>query len=365
MKNNIFYFLIMIFIFNSIKYAQNYELLQLNNYIKINNNFGDIGKGLQFEQAIPISFMPDDILVDNYGNFIICDKFSKKIIIFDNELNPLKEIQIIDENFGEKYVFVENTKYLLALNFNVDIEVDDRNNIYVLISKNGFFYKMLKYNNDGILDNSFKNFTQLEEIRAKSFYVYNEKIFILTSPGNFFDQKYVDDGTIFIFNTSGIFLGRGNYCYEDRNGNVYKQNNINKKNKLWIDQYSTRNLINKFFVSELDFIKNLYADLDDNIALRFLGIDNDEKLFFINKTTNGIIGKIFNFSDDTVTDITIKYDEFRNQINQYLIPHNPFVLSPLGEIFIVALSTGEQTSDWFKVQSYNNIAITFFKLINK
>lgn len=88
-------------------------------------------------------------------------------------------------------------------------------------------------------------------------------------------------------------------------------------------------------------------------------------MFFINKTTNGIIGKIFNFSDDTVTDITIKYDVFRNQINQYLIPHNPFVLSPLGEIFIVAFSTGEQTSDWFKVQSYNNVAITFFKLINK
>lgn len=362
MKRNIIYLTAtIIIIFNGVKYAQDYHVVQLNGKIKIGESFGDIGKGFQIEQTKPVSFMPDDITIDDEGNFLICDKFSKKIIKYDKELNPLEEIQINDNNFG-KIIQIENKDHLSSLYYKVDIEVDHQDNIYVLITKYGFFYRMLKYNDRGILDQSFNVEENLKGKTTNLFYLLNEKIFILTSPGNFFDSKYMENGSVFIFNFSGIFQGRGDYCYEDSKGNIYKQNNINKKNKLWIDQYNSINGRNSFFISDLKYNKSLYATLDDNVALRYLGIDSSNNLIFIDKNVTGIIGKIFDFNKDIVTDILVKGDEYRLLTSYHIIPHNPFILSPKGEIFIIAFSTSDQTNDWYKIRNYKDVAITFFKL---
>jgi len=362
MKINIILLIVIWFILNNTaNFAQNYRFLPIKNTININKNFGSLGKGLQFEQAEPVKYLPDDIIIDKDRNFIICDKFSKKIIKYDSELNPLQEIQITDDNFGGKYIDRENKNYLVALDFNIDLEIDQENNLYVLISKRGFYYKMLKYDKTGFWNKSFDIGTQLEGIMAQSFYIHNQKIFIITSSGNPFDRQYFKKGNIFVYNTSGIFLGRGDYYLEDNTGNIYKKNNINKKNQLWIDQYSSTNNNQLFFTSSLIITKSLYANLDDNTALPFLGIDNTGKIYFITKNINEIIGKIFDFNRKKVIDISVK-KKYKELKNQFLIPHNPFILSPSGEIFMVAISTGTTQNNWFKVNNFKAVKFIIFKI---
>ncbi|MBU0579821.1 MAG: hypothetical protein KKA19_01475, partial [Candidatus Margulisbacteria bacterium] len=85
-------------------FSQNYDLIEIKNTIKFGNGFGDLGKNLQFNAGTPLNYVPDDIEVDINNNFYICDRFSKRILKFDENLNTLYEITIYDEHFVGKKV---------------------------------------------------------------------------------------------------------------------------------------------------------------------------------------------------------------------------------------------------------------------
>ncbi len=361
MKNNLIPIILTMILFcNYISQAQE-EFIQSKNVISIGTKFGEIGKGLQFDNALPVEYLPDDIAIDLDGNFLICDKFSKKIIKYDKYLNPIIEIQIQDENFGN-YIKVENKYRLSSLYYDVDIEVDALQNIYVLVSNNNYFYRFLKFNSQGVLDQSFKIEESLKGIRTNLFYLFDKRIFIITTPANFFDDEYKKNGSVFVFDLAGDFLGRGDYFWQDNKGNIYKKNNFKNKNKLWLDQYINDQGGVDLFVSDLKFNKSLYVDLTENTALRFIGIDSLGRLYFIDKGLNGVEGKIFDFNNYKVIDINIAPDYFKQLTNRYIFPHNPFILSPSGDIYLLAIQTKGRDNKWDKVKDYYSVAITLIKM---
>ncbi len=363
MKNrSIFLFSTFLILFTRVSSAQGNNFSQLNHIIKVGNNFGEIGKGLQLDNGIPVSYLPDDIVVDNNENFFICDKFSKKIIKYDKELNPQYEIQIEDMNAMQKYIKRNGKEYPLTLDFNIHLRIDQSNNLYALISKDGLFYKMLKYDNSGKNDPSFIIGNELEGKIANTFFIEDQKIFVLTSPPNFFDKTYMNEGNVFIYTLSGEFLGKANYYIEDSKGNIYKQNNLNKKNKLWIDQYSSGQ-VKGLITNNSKVNKSLFGDLPDNTALRFLGTDKFDNLYFVDKNIEGITGKIFDFNKNEVKNIFVKQEIIKQYSNQFnlVIPHDPFILSPAGELYLITIKCN-QGNDWFKNTNYSDVSLVILKL---
>jgi len=169
--------------------AQNIELVVLQNSIKIGNNPGELGQGLQFKKAGLMNYIPDDIEIDNKNNFYICDRFSKTIYKYDSLLNFIYEKRIDDENFKGILIQVNDKKIPLELRFYVDLETDHLGNLYALMSYMDYYYRMVKYDSEGNLINSFKLEIEPNNLRVPVLFISSDKILILTRPSNFFNEN--------------------------------------------------------------------------------------------------------------------------------------------------------------------------------
>jgi hypothetical protein len=343
-------------------FSQNYVLIEIKNSIKFGNNFGDLGKNLQFNNGTPLNYGPDDIEVDINNNFYICDRFSKRILKLDENLNTLFEITIYDEHFVGRKVIHNKKEVPEELSYKIDLETDYEGNLYVLIGYSNSFYNLIKYDKDG---NQIENFKLEQPFPHKMWgglKVGSNKIFVITSPHSPVNLGYINEGRVFAYSLEGKYLGRCDYYTEDQKGNIYKQNTLNKRNLIWIDEYAPNNS-SIVQTSSLNLETSLNSELPENVSLGYIGIDRSYNLYFVSGSP--FIITIFNFSNKFVQNISFNRQEIDNYLaNNYkiVLSHNPFILSPNGQIYLYGFKVNKENPSTETKCNYQEIELSFVKL---
>jgi len=349
-------------------YAQNYELIEVGKSIKFGDKKEELGKNLQFKNEKALGFSPDDIAVDIDNNFYVCDKFSKTIIKYDSLLNYIYEIKVEDSNLHGKLVKGFNNTRLIPveLTYNVELATDTEKNLYCLIKKDDRIHRFIKYNEKGIWINEFDIYRTLPaQLGINSFHVNNNKIFIYTSSELPPDKSYTDfmQKNVFVYDLDGRFLGRGNYYFEDYNGKIYDRNTLNKKDMLWIDQYSPAldGLIKP--TSELSVNKSLYTELQPNTGFNEAGIDKYNNLYII--SLNPFLITVFNFNDNTVKKVsdTEPLREVIYKKHKILVPtFKSLLVSYNGDIFIYGIKSKKDYIDRYKESNDNEVELIILQI---
>lgn len=361
--------LILCFVILSPLLAQNYNFVKKGKDVIYEDNYGELGKERQFTLANISDYRPDDLIMDQNNNIFICDRFTKTICKYDSLLNPLLEIKINDEHFKAKTITYNKAQIPEELLYKAHLGLDRSGNLYVLLTTFEKFYKLLKYDRNGNILASFTLSRPYPMPRTLGIEVSpSDNIFITTFPYSPADIKYFDDGTVFVYDSNGKFLARTDYFIEDSKGNIYKQNTLNKRNKLWIDQFKTSHIMSVTKTSSLQAESYLSANLPNNTSFHFIGIDSKDKLYFVTNDFPFLI-KIFDFTEKQVVELSLIKEQFEDRVyNQYniYVPFNPFILSHNGEIFLYGLKSMTGEKNFARKINFQTVKLDILKLqINK
>jgi len=349
-------------------YAQDYELIEVGKSIKFGDKKAELGKNLQFKSEKALGFSPDGIAVDIDNSFYVCDKFSKTIIKYDSLMNYIYEIKIEDSNLHGEAVKGFNKTHLtpVELSYKVELATDTYKNLYCLIKKDDRIHRFIKYNEEGKLIKEFDLHTTLPAwFNANMFHINNDKIFIYTSIELPPDKSYTDfmQKNVFVYDLEGGFLGRCNYFLEDDDGKIYRRNTINKKDLLWIDQYSSElnNIVKP--TSELSLNRSLYTELQPNTGLDKVEIDKHNNLYFI--SLNPLLIAVFNFNDNTVKKVS-DIEPLREVIYKkykILVPtFKSLLVSYNGNIFIYGIKSKKDYSDRYKESNDSEVELRILQI---
>jgi len=354
--------IILLILFRNVN-AQNIELVVLKNSIKIGNNLGELGKGLQFQKAGPMLYTPDDIEIDNKNNFYICDRFSKTIYKYDSLLNLIYEKRIDDESFKGILIQVDDKKIPLELRYYVDLETDLLGNLYALMGYMGYYYRMIKYDTEGNLIDSFKLEIEPKNLRVYSTFISKDKILIATGLSNIFseDEEFRKQKT-FVYDLDGKFLGRCNTYFEDFYGNIYNTNTL-IKGKFLVEQYLPSSDEKIKPTSELTLSNNLYFEKPENSSGELMAIDTSNNIYLIFESPFSL--KIFNFNNNKVIEIIRNegLQKFLEKKYRIQIPNSrQFLLSPTGEIYTYGFKTINNNENLWKEYNYNELELKFIKI---
>lgn len=359
-----------LFIFISINfiYAQNFELFEVGKSIKFGDKKEQLGKNLQFKNEKALGFSPDDIAVDIDNNFYVCDKFSKTIIKYDSLLNYIYEIKIEDSKLHGESVKGFNKTHLtpVELTYKVELATDTYKNLYCLIKKDDRIHRFIKYNEEGKLIKEFDVHPTLPaSLAVNLFRINNNKIFIYTRIEFSLDKSYTDfmQKNVFVYDLDGGFLGRCNYYLEDNDGKIYQRNTMNKKDLLWIDQYSSElnNIVKP--TNELSLNRSLYTELQPNTGFNEAGIDKYNNLYII--SLNPFLITVFNFNDNTVKKVsdTEPLREVIYKKYKILVPtSNSLLVSYNGDIFIYGIKSKKDYSDRYKESNDNEVELSILQI---
>lgn len=368
MKKLLMYILFINIYFTENPFAQNLKVTEIGKPVRFGNNSGELGKNLQFESGDPRDFFPDDIAIDIYNNIYVCDTFSKTIIKYDSLFNFIHEIKVEDENFSGKLVpgFEGGRLIPLELHYHINLETDIQGNLYCLITYRNSFYRLIKYNPSGALFSDFElNVLPASTVGISFFQITTNKIFITTRIEYTLDKSFDDymKQNVFIYDTDGKFLGRSDLYFEDFNGAIYKQSTtLDKRNKLWIDQYNSdfEGKIRK--TNELNINKSLYAELPDNVSLGLIGVDKSNNLFF--GRFDPFIIRIFNFNENMIK--ATFYQSLRKKIREdynMIVPTlQSLRVSLNGDLFIYGIKILNDKHSTYSSCNYTDLGLSILKV---
>ncbi|MBV6422156.1 MAG: hypothetical protein DAHOPDDO_03445 [Ignavibacteriaceae bacterium] len=372
MKLKYFYQIVLILlIFLGNVYSQDFELKELKGKIKFGDDPGELGKNLQLKPSIPSGFVPDDIIFDAENSIYVCDKYSKRIIKYDSELNFLFEIKIDDEHFKGRLVNIDNRFIPEESLYGIHLETDKYMNLYILITQGEIFYRLMKYDKNGKVINNFKLDEPYPMERTTGILISSKNLILIrTTPYSPVNFGYFDKGLTFVYSLNGKFIGRTDYLTVDAIGYIYKRDTSNKRNALWIDQFEPLNNGNITQTASLKLNASLHTNLPENTSMPLLGIDSQNMLYYAGSGPGTpFLFKIFDFKDNKITEISLDRKELESRLlNQFstVLFHDPFLLSPDGNIYLTGIKSkvGQITSG--SKCNPSDIELNIFKLeLNK
>jgi len=297
-------------------FAQN----KINEEIILNYNFNtQLAKGTSTTKLTNNPLFRDAAINSN-DKIFVSDAVQRKIIIFDKNGEFNSEI---------------NINNIIKQKFNqVKITLDEEDNLYVLFLLGDFFRGLIKFNKNNVLYNEFELEKPLPMDRTTNISVRNNNIYIRTFPSAM-DPRYIEQGTVFVYNTFGMYLGRTDYDLVDKNGLIYKSN-IDKE-KYYIEIFDkpkenkvllTRDLIkmDEIVIPHLHPGKISYQD-----HWYIVGIDNMNNIFI----SNDIDIKSFNFYKKERNRTNFKMKEIRSK-DIFIMHRAKIQCNLVGKLFLLA-----------------------------
>lgn len=367
MKKLLMYILFINIYFTENPLAQNIKVTEIGKPVRFGNNKGELGKNLQFERGDPRDFYPEDIAIDIYNNIYVCDRFSKTIIKYDSTLNFIHEIKVEDENFSGKLIRGSEGGRLIPLElyYTIDLETDIHGNLYCLIKFFGrSFHRLIKYNPSGTIFSDFElNVVPPNGVDISFFQITTNKL-IITTKIPVVDISYSDYAKqkAFIYDTDGKFLGRSDVYFEDLNGAIYKRvTTLDKRNKLWLDQYNPDSDGKIRTTDELKINKSLYANIPD-LSFRFIGVDMNNNLFFY--SFDPFVLKVLNFKENTVKeafDQSLR-EKTEEDYNMIIPTINPLRVSFNGDLFIYGIKLLNAKHITYSNYNYTDLGLSILRI---
>lgn len=341
--------------------SQNISIIEINNSIEFGNRERDLGKGLQFEKASPMLYTPDDIEIDINNNFYICDRFSKRIIKYDSLLNYLYEIKIEDENFQGNFIYREGRKALVELFFQVYLETDMAGNLFVLISKQSYYYRLMKYNKSGQAVIDFNLDVLPRNMRVDGLKCSKDKLFIYSFEEFNLDTPDYHKSSTFIYNLEGNLLGRSDAYVEDYKGRKYKKGT--EATAILINQYLPVKDGKISHSSELIVNKSISANNPQSRNLMFIDFDSNNNLYFMEVYPFGL--QIINFDSDEKKEIywETSLQKYIKSNYKILIPNiRQFIISSGGEIYTYGFCTKNKDENLYDKFNYGELELKFLQI---
>jgi hypothetical protein len=319
-------FVLIIILALHLNYAQNIEILHKFN----------VGKEFSGRNLPTIShyqdFMPDDYLLDNHGNFYISEVFNKRIYKYNKQYELLKIIELRDPTFTDRTFNVDNRILHMETMYKVLLQCDKKDNLYVLITRESHFVKLLKYNNKGELVKQIHLDNKLGSGTLDYFIInyWTDNIIVRTF------SLSVNKGSenVYIFDQAGNLLGNVDYYLMGSDSNIYKS--FNGRNYLQLFKYKFEN---KFTYSDkLKEISKLQVDKKapiNGISWPFFGVDKNDNYYFGGNSDFDYSIEKFDFRQNKVTEIKID-DKFLSGMN-IKTNFNKIKVLPNGEIYWLGL----------------------------
>ncbi|MGE5436945.1 MAG: hypothetical protein ACM3O3_06930 [Syntrophothermus sp.] len=160
--------------------------------------------------ALPLSFLPDDIAIDTKHNVYVAEPTTLRIIKIKGDGQLINQLIINDESLVNS---PEEKKFLQQSNkrpFNLKLAVDSKNNLYVMLLWAEQIVNIFRYTEDLIPDNTFTLQKPYPEHYIRDFLISpDNQLLIRTFPvAPVGYEQYIKEGLVFEYTTEGRFIGR-------------------------------------------------------------------------------------------------------------------------------------------------------------
>lgn len=351
-------FLFILFSFSFI-YSQSIQLL---GNIKYGDLDKELGKPGTLETGYFHDLITDDIEIDYEKNIYLCDKYTKKILKFTNDMKLIYAKKISYEQLKSTHNFTNENQNFKKVFYNVDLETDKTGNLYVLVTMGEAYLNLIKFDGNGNLISEFHLSGQLPAQRLIDFFISNTgKIFINTFPHNPQDMHHINEGLVFVYNLDGEFLGRTDYFIEDNEGHIYKRNLLNHT-QFQIDSFKKNNSYQIKKTTDIESRGNLKIDYSNNqTSWRFLGVDNYDNVYFIHGKEVVIIRKL-NFKNNRINDIKIEKSKLDEMGVLFANNFNNISIAPDGDIIFCGIKRTERNKTLNDSFNIDDTSVSILKL---
>ncbi|MGE5457881.1 MAG: hypothetical protein ACM3RX_05965 [Methanococcaceae archaeon] len=160
--------------------------------------------------ALPLSFLPDDIAIDTEHNIYVAEPTTLRIIKIEGEGHLINQIIINDVslvNSPEKKEYIQRSN---KRPFNLKLAVDSKNNLYVMLLWTEQIVNIYRYTEDLKLDKTFIFQKPYPEHYIRDFLISpDNQLLIRTFPvAPVGYEQYSKEGLVFEYSTEGKLIGR-------------------------------------------------------------------------------------------------------------------------------------------------------------
>ena len=285
--------------------------------------------------------LSEDFIVDNKGNYYFVNSFSKVISSYNQKGELLYEFTISDEKINNEKIVMNNMSTTKASLYQAKLGTDHLNNLYILLLHSEYFYKMIKIDQQGELVKDFKIEKPFPGQRNTGLFISQDKIYVNTMPATVFDPNYTEEGTVFVYNLNGKFIGRADYYLEDNGGCIYTP--LFNKGEFIFNKYKNEkneSLLKTVNLKKIGEIKIHYKKSDKFISIEdrwlFKGFDKYNNIFFYNES----VIKKYDQSSNLIEEIPFALKDLKT--DNILTNHKYIRIGQNGDIFVFGIKTNEQ-----------------------
>jgi hypothetical protein len=334
-------------------YTQNLEILHKFN----------VGKEFKGKNLPTIAFysnyIPDDYLIDNENNIYISEAFNKRIYKYNKHFELLNTIEIKDPAFTGLSYYNNNKPNPMETMYDVSLQGDKENNLYVSITTERHFLTLLKYDKMGNLIKRMSLNKVLGSRDITGFYVnyWNGIIYMYTLHSFFGDHN----DFIFVFNQEGDLLGKVDYYLMRSDSNIYKTNK--GKDYFQVIKYKFDNKYNPSAnLTELNKIRVDKKEPYNGMTYPFFGVDQNNNYYFGVDPDYNI--EKFDFRQNKVTEIKIDKKVLAGM--KIKTNFDKIKVAPNGEIYWLGLEAKELTKrvahESIPKSNSNDVFVTVIKI---
>jgi hypothetical protein len=344
-------------LFAPLVYTQNLEILHKFN---VGKEFG--GKSLPLVAHYQ-DFMPDDYLIDNENNIYISEVFNKKIYKYNKRFELLDIIEIKDSAFTDRTFNVNNRTLHMETMYEVILQCDNKDNLYILITRESHFVKLLEYNRIGKFVKQIPLDNKLGSGTIDNFIInyWTGNIII-----NTFSLSVIKGSEkVFVFDQEGNLLGNVDYYLMGSDSNIYKT--INGRNYLQMIKYKFEN---KFISSDkLNIINKIQVNKKEKVngtSWPYFGVDKNDNYYFGGNSASDYSIEKYDFQQNKVTEIKIdKESLLRKHIKT---DFNKIKVTSNGELYWLGLEAKEINNsvkrESIGLSNSNDVFVTLIKIKN-
>ncbi len=237
---------------------------------------------------------------------------------------------------------------------------DIQNNLYVLLIGGGgdYFYSLYKFDNTGELVNNFK----LDEKpggRIIDMYITKDDFLLINTFPPAPNPDPMGEGNIFVYLTSGKYLGRRDYFFENSDGVGYKYFNLSPFAETEYILFKNDDKFSIKHSQQLNKVGSIKIPNINNSYWRPIFIDDFEYIYFLNNYFK--ILRVFNSKNELVKEIQIPERLDKNFICYSLNLLNTVKINRDGKIFVSGIIG--KSSDISEIENYFPHEMSFIILL--